>query len=478
MGANILVTCLRAVGTLAVLAGGGIYLQKIGLMTPQMSKGMSELSMRLTIPCLLFSTAIQCTQDRSHEPCPRLSDQLQTGWPLLLLPCVYVGLGLAVGWCTAKIGGAADDFRRSAIAAVAFGNSTGLPITLLAIIHAQFPKSTELGRTDPLLFLSIYLVSYPVLQWSVGAWLLQPKPQVDVLKVPSVDVTQSKPWTLLLKPEQPLSTLCPEGLCLVPRPRVTRSFDLRDPRRETDANLEQGSRPQLNSWSHTQVETIASTARMAGSLRLIPSGECLNMSNDSILPETAPVPEGFPEPKRKREVLWTVIRRVFPPPVMAALLGLVVALIEPIRSLFVDLVDRDGDSPFEWFFDGIVKLGAAAVPINMIVLGSALAKGARRAVSTRLALSVAFGKLVIMPSIGLLLIVLGKRTMRDIDDTFFLVVAVLSATPTANNIMVMAELAGENKEGMAACIFVQYIFTPVVLTLWLTVFVSVSTATV
>lgn len=477
MTANILVTCLRAVGTLAVLAFGGVYLQKKGLMTPQMSKGLSELSMRLTIPCLLFSTAIQCTQDGSSQRCPRLIDQLQTGWPMLFLPMVYVGLGLIVGSLMAKIGGAGDDFRRSAIAAVAFGNSTGLPITLLAIIHGQFPKDTVLGATDPLLFLSIYLVSYPVLQWSVGSWLLQPKAQVnevDAIKAAQPESLASQnrlisSFSLLLRPEQPINLLAPDGMRLVPR---SRSFDLS---RAGDMGVQ--IRPQVNSWSHSQEGTFASSAQHAANLRLIQES-----SDDSLrLPVPASISEDVPEapPVRKREVMWTVLRRVFPPPVVAALLGLFVALIEPLRGIFVDLVHRDGDSPFEWFFDGIVKLGAAAVPINMIVLGSALAKGARKTISIRLALSVAFGKLIVMPSIGLLIISVGKSQhwiCSGIDDTFFLVVSVLSATPTANNIMVMAELAGENKEGMAACIFVQYMFAPVLLTLWLTVFVTVSTS--
>jgi predicted permease len=399
---------------------------------------------------------------------------------MLFLPVVYVGLGLLIGWCTAKVGGAGDDFRRSAIAAVAFGNSTGLPITLLAIIHSQFPKDSDLGATDPLLFLSIYLVPYPVLQWSVGSWLLQPKPQVSERDAQSKNqphnatATQSQALSLLLKPEQPVNTLVPEGMCLIPR--AVQTFDVRD----AIGDLAEQGRPHLHSWSHCQDETVLSAARQAGNLRLIPSGGCLPMPSDDSLPRPVSAllsDHELAKPRTsKREVVWTVMRRVFPPPVMAALLGLVVALIEPVRALFVDLVDSNNNSPFEWLFNGIVKLGAAAVPINMLVLGSALAKGARRTISMRLALSVACGKLIIMPAIGLLIIVVGKTFMAGIDDTFFLVVAVLSATPTANNIMVMAELAGENKEGMAACIFAQYMFTPVVLTIWLTVFVSVSTS--
>lgn len=56
----------------------------------------------------------------------------------------------------------------------AFGNSTGLVITLLTVIHDQFGAQTELGSVDSTAFLSIYLLLYPVLQWGVGGWLMAP----------------------------------------------------------------------------------------------------------------------------------------------------------------------------------------------------------------------------------------------------------------------------------------------------------------
>jgi hypothetical protein len=56
----------------------------------------------------------------------------------------------------------------------AFGNSTGLVITLLTVIHDQFKATTELGSVDATAFLSVYLLLYPVLQWGVGGWLMAP----------------------------------------------------------------------------------------------------------------------------------------------------------------------------------------------------------------------------------------------------------------------------------------------------------------
>jgi predicted permease len=83
-------------------------------------------------------------------------------------------LGLLVGWVMAKLTQTPSHQIRTVMVACAFGNSTGLPITLLTVVHANFPSTSDLGRIDPTLFLSVYLLLYPALQWGVGGWLLAP----------------------------------------------------------------------------------------------------------------------------------------------------------------------------------------------------------------------------------------------------------------------------------------------------------------
>jgi hypothetical protein len=93
---------------------------------------------------------------------------------LLLWPLVVVGLGLLVGRLVIHMSGTPPHLRGPCLAACALGNSSGLPITLLTVVHTNFPKTSDLGRMDPTLFLSIYLLLYPVLQWGLGGWLLAP----------------------------------------------------------------------------------------------------------------------------------------------------------------------------------------------------------------------------------------------------------------------------------------------------------------
>ena len=88
--------------------------------------------------------------------------------------------------------------------------------------------------------------------------------------------------------------------------------------------------------------------------------------------------------------------------------------------------------------------------------------------------AVAVGKMVVMPAIGAAVGLALKRSGLTGDPNVLLVAMVVTCTPTANNIVIMAELAGENKDGLAACIFVQYALAPVLLTFWLTLFVHIA----
>ena len=55
---NIFIASLRAVGCAATLATAGLWLARNGLMTPSLSKGLSQLSVKVAIPALLFSSMV------------------------------------------------------------------------------------------------------------------------------------------------------------------------------------------------------------------------------------------------------------------------------------------------------------------------------------------------------------------------------------------------------------------------------------
>ena len=71
---------------------------------------------------------------------------------------------------------------------------------------------------------------------------------------------------------------------------------------------------------------------------------------------------------------------------------------------------------------------------------------------------------------------LQAYALKDpLDIVFYLAATALAATPTANTIVLLTELAGGNRAAMSTSLFAQYLVTPLLLTVILTVAIIVFT---
>jgi predicted permease len=100
-------------------------------------------------------------------------------------------------------------------------------------------------------------------------------------------------------------------------------------------------------------------------------------------------------------------------------------------------------------------------------------------VSRKTIAAIAFGKMVLMPIIGIVATLLLKEYVwhipDDIDGPFYLVLMIVMITPTANNVMVMVELSESgSQEGMARIIAWQYAIAPIVLSISVMIVVRVA----
>eukprot|EP00668_Euglena_longa_P003639 GGOE01004259.1.p1 GENE.GGOE01004259.1~~GGOE01004259.1.p1 ORF type:complete len:373 (-),score=100.57 GGOE01004259.1:306-1424(-) len=365
--------------------------------------------------CLLFSSVLNCTQDWSTDPCPSVIDTMQYGWPLLMLPLLNVMCGLLLGKLVVMLAPPRPDFSRAAVAAVAFGNSTGLPITLLTVIHMSFPPTSQLGGVDPTLYLSLYLLVYPILQWGVG--------------------------TLLLRKEEP------------------HAEELVEHAQEPKARDTEASSPAAMLLVDEEDQDGSDTTTM-------------------VLPEpTRPTPWW----RRRTPVLpakvTDCLSAFLQPPVIASLVAVTIAMIPAVRGVLVDMDVRDNDAPLQWLFNAIYTMGRAAVPLNMLILGSSLAQGASWAsVRWQTNLLIAFAKLVVMPAIGIGTVYVLRFLLPagHVTPALGLVAMMVTGTPTANNVLVMVKVSGQDAEAMTTCIFTQYLLSPVILTASVALFVSVA----
>eukprot|EP00586_Coscinodiscus_wailesii_P005444 CAMPEP_0172486472 /NCGR_PEP_ID=MMETSP1066-20121228/15045_1 /TAXON_ID=671091 /ORGANISM="Coscinodiscus wailesii, Strain CCMP2513" /LENGTH=424 /DNA_ID=CAMNT_0013252443 /DNA_START=127 /DNA_END=1401 /DNA_ORIENTATION=- len=421
------------------MAGVGIYLHRRNFVVGDGKRTLALISQQVTIPAFLFSKIIYCNQDWSTDPCPNVTSHLGSVWMLLVWPIYVVAVGFLVGWLAGVVSDTPKWQMKSVLAACAFGNSTGLPITLLAVIHANFPATSKLGSVDPALFLAVYLLMYPVLQWSIGGWLLAPEEEDE----------EEEPESQLLIKKSDIETVLQNKM------------------------LEKGFIQTCNG-----IEAIG----------VKESAEQVPLVTEKLKSYTEPAMLREDEERKISivpliETVKMVMSRVFQPPVVGAVLGLIIASTR-LRGIFVDLIDRADKAALEWIFDGIYSVGQAAVPINMIILGCNLSaaqmkKSSDKLLSMETMIAMVVGKMVVMPIIGISSVLILKKYFWNIPDgidaSFYLVAMIVFITPTANNVMVMVELSGSGtKEGIAQVIGFQYLCAPLLLSLTVTAVVAVA----
>lgn len=453
---------------------------------------------------------------------------------LLWWPLYVVAMGLLVGYVAARLSKTPPHQVRAVMAACGFGNSTGLPITLLTVVHANFPESSDLGRIDPCLFLSVYLLLYPVLQWGIGGWLLAPQNQEENLKLHErrarnenyVDSVSGLTQNVLNQRESSQYQWQHRGLSEVDASlymSVQESLDkYGEPKlpSPTASSSDSASRngtvelysvlPKTASFASLGLE-LSRAGSSSNTLescfaqdmpcqigRSTPPDDVPEQNDElgtrehsglisssriahekSVAGANSPVSRNADQQTSIWETLSKIAGRSLQPPVIGALAGIVVASFPTLRGIFVDLHDRDGDAPLEWLFDGLYEVGQAAVPINMMILGSNLSASYSSSIkksalfSPTTTLAIVIGKMIVMPIIGFGSVILFRKYFWDlpaeIAGSFYLVVMIVFLTPTANNVMVMVELSGSgSKQGLARVIAWQYAVAPVLLSLCMT----------
>ena len=187
-----------------------------------------------------------------------------------------------------------------------------------------------------------------------------------------------------------------------------------------------------------------------------------------------------------------VKKQVLVPPVVAVLMGLACSTLNPAYYLLCGGAYGErlppaecptNDAVFGWLTNALVALGRAAVPINLILTGNALSKGPDwGALPLRANLGILAGKMLVLPVLAMLLIVGFSRTLghslirleHPYEESMYIAALAVSATPSANNLMVMVELSGGNRAAMSTAIFTQYVMAPLILPLTLSASILVA----
>ena len=497
--------------TAAVLAIAGIYMTRSGFMGQEVTRGLAALQMRCLMPCLLFSRVLPAVS-------PRL---LVLNWPMLLLPLAMVPIGLALGKLVALLSGSLvrPQDHWIVVCATAFPNSISLPTVLLTVVQeilyrggAAVPPDGLVA--DPLVFVGFYQPVHMTLLWALGGWLLgvnmeqtpeeaaPPRPARGGGGASAASTTASSRTGSLIE----LSVLEADARASPPPPAsahaLFRESLFSGPeggyplRRQKDGgsyakylySLAQGDAE----GNHAHVQLFARRATGGGATSAAPgaaSGAALLAEHPAAASDAAawgsedahdndalgPIDEAPRRRYRRAATACAVLmRRVLVPPVVGVLLGAAGGSTPWLRPL---MYPPEG-APFGWLWRGVVRLGQAAIPVSLLLLGVSLAKGPDwSTIDVRANLLIALTRLVATPLMGTL-VLMGLRASGALepisppwDEVFILVALVLCAMPSGQQLITMTELGGGDRAVLGTIIFLQYCLVPIALAATITAIV-------
>jgi len=478
---SLFLVSLRSVLTVAALASVGALLRSSGSLTKEASKFLATLSstfhaspcavapadsvahgvraVNVSIPALLFSegTALNASL-------------LRFAWPLLLLPTINVGIGLLLGSAAHVLSRSDDNSGRSfMLCACAFGNSTGLPLVLLTLIRDTLLTPALRAKygdgIDPLSYLPLYLLTYPLLQWTVGASLAG----------------------LHRGGQQPSSAVEQQQQQQAASNRGLEGGHVDGSNYTTMRHVPSATRPLVDSVPASDGDDVGDddehNALLVGGMTAKPPSQWRAACASA-----------------RRALTWLradVGPQLSNPPVMATLAGAAVAFLP--KGVTTAL--SSSLSPLGWVIPAAKLLAGAAVPVNLLLLGANLqatlsesdhhpAAGVDAASvlarlrsviaiggGPRALVSLTFAKLVLHPFCGAAVCAALRALLPPVpdpyDDAFWLTALLMAATPTANNVLVMVAAAGGDTKRASAAIAAQYVCAPVLLTFWLSLFLIV-----
>ncbi|KAI0742846.1 auxin efflux carrier [Daedaleopsis nitida] len=180
------------------------------------------------------------------------------------------------------------------------------------------------------------------------------------------------------------------------------------------------------------------------------------------------------EPKTWWQKLLRPLSALVKPVTIALAISLPIALVTPLKALFVDATAQggpnwhgpDGRPPLAFVMDTAQFIDTIAVPMTLILLGASFARIKLPHPLSRLPimamLLVALAKMVVLPVIGVAMVqamVRGRLIPADAKAEKF-VAMLLSGTPAAVNQMIVSSLYAPdgNVDTLSAFLLVQYVF--------------------
>ena len=160
----------QAVITIICAAVVGAVLVRKKFVSENLLDNLGKVIFYAMLPCLLF-TSVSKSLDLQF---------LKKLWYLPFACVIYMLLGLCCGFFINKFFKIPKDYHRAIIVASGFSNSGYIPIPLTTAVLAIFPYFQHLGLDESIgkSYVSMYLIAFSPLLWSVGYTIMAQKHNV------------------------------------------------------------------------------------------------------------------------------------------------------------------------------------------------------------------------------------------------------------------------------------------------------------
>ncbi|PVF96268.1 auxin efflux carrier [Serendipita vermifera] len=462
-GALIWISC-RPLLKMVLCTGSGFILAKLDLFSAMAARGAGQVMLNITMPCLLFSKMV-----------PAFTPQnIGAIGPLLTMGCIYQGLGLLIALVVREFFWVPHRFRSGLLAAGVWSNYGDVPTAVIMSITAAapfVPGDVDLGVA----YISAFILVFFITLFPLGGHHLiardfdgpdredeevkenlrarqqrrmraiqylftclrfsSPTRKADVEQVSSEtnehsknaeEMRQARPQITLITSTTSVNTnTCNDGGASSTRARHGAkhvSFDQATGQPNEITVERTVTNPAAGTFSaptsvYGGADVMSPTATVISPTEKEFNKEKGTISNTEVPEKAQSVSSN--NSTSNNTVTFTsrvvsFLRSLLTPATITMAVAFPVALIKPLKGLFVELENSpipnapDGRPPLYFIMDTANFLGAASIPLGLICLGTALATMKIPKTLSSLPVgaitAMAIGKLVIQPIIGVLIV--------------------------------------------------------------------------
>ncbi|KAK0494549.1 auxin efflux carrier [Armillaria luteobubalina] len=398
---------------------GGFVITKADIFPAAAARGAGQIALNITMPCLMFSKMVPAFS----------SSNISVLGPLFTIGAIYQFMGIGLAWIIKQFFWVPHRFRYGMLAAGGWGNYGDIPTAVIMSITGNAPFNGEKDQDLAVAYISALILYYMFTFFPLGGIKL------IALDFKGPEVEPEEVQGKIRKRREFLL----HGLPKVLKEKALHRED--DSKHDCENQVESSERTQCEKVTDEPVdprphpggdilfhedttimdssEAVQTISRRTESFSPPPMATIHTEDKDGspsypLLPTN---PIIHPISRRWKSILPTMrtaFESICMPASLAIIVSFVIALITPVKALFVQVDGYympsapDGEPPLAFVIDFADFIGAASVPLGLICLGSALARlnvprSQWSSMPVGAILSLAVVRMVVMPVLGVLI---------------------------------------------------------------------------